>query len=148
MARTQKKTGRPSSYAPEYCQALVDHMKGGLSFESFGGVVGKSKQTLYDWEKIHPEFLDAKKLGETLSQLWWERLGKAAMVGQAQTLPDGTRIDFKNFDTTIWIFSMKNRFGWRDKQEHTGKDGGPIESKNEITLTIRDYSTEPGKPKN
>ena len=23
--------------------------------------------------------------------------------------------------------NMKNRFGWRDKQELTGKDGGPLE---------------------
>ena len=67
--------GRPTSYKPEYCDMLIRHMRSGLSFESFAGVVGVSKQTIYDWEKVNPEFLDAKKKGAALSNLFWEKIG-------------------------------------------------------------------------
>jgi DNA-binding transcriptional regulator YiaG len=45
------KGGRPTKYKRDYCAMLISHLKDGLSFESFGGVLGVSKQTLYDWEK-------------------------------------------------------------------------------------------------
>jgi hypothetical protein len=109
---------RPSKYKPEYCEALVKHMKGGLSYESFAGEVGVTRATLYEWEGRHKAFSDAKKLGETSSLLWWEQIGKMAMLGQDLVdKKSGQRLSLKNFNATLWIFNMKNRHGWRDKQE-------------------------------
>lgn len=110
--------GRPSLYDPAYCGLLEDHFAQGLSYESFAGVVGVSKQTLYDWEKAHPEFLDAKKSNEAKSQLIWEkRLASLATTGEG--------------NATAIIFGLKNRASdsWRDVKatEITGRDGGPIE---------------------
>ena len=110
--------GRPSEYDPAYCDLLKDHFAEGYSFESFGGVVGVSKQTLYNWCEAHPEFLDAKKTYETASQLAWEkRLRSLATSGEG--------------NATAIIFGLKNRASdsWRDVKatEITGKDGGPIE---------------------
>lgn len=109
--------GRPSKYSPAHCDSLVEHMKSGLSFESFAGTVGVHRDTLYEWEKRHAKFSDAKKRGEALSLLWWERLGKAAMLGEPITDSNGRKLSFENFNTTMWIFSMKNRHGWRDRHE-------------------------------
>lgn len=51
-----------------------------------------------------PEFQAAVKKGEEACNIWWERLGrKLAMDGGG--------------NSAVWIFNMKNRFGWRDKQE-------------------------------
>ncbi len=108
---------RPSKYKSQHCAALIEHMKGGLSFESFAGTIGVHRDTLYEWRDKHREFSDAKKLGDSLSLLWWEKLGKAAMVGEPIVTPDGRRVSFENFNTTMWIFAMKNRHGWRDRQE-------------------------------
>ena len=94
-----KKMGRPSLYRPEYCDKLIDWAKQGLGYESFASVPGVSIQTLYDWEKAHPEFLEAKKKAQAHLMAWWERAG---IKGE---IPTGT-----------WIFNMKNRFGWRDRQ--------------------------------
>lgn len=116
----KQKTGRPSSYKPEYCQLLIQHMKGGLSFESFAGKIGKSRETLYEWEGVYSEFSDAKKEAEALCLQWWENAGIAGMLGLKQT-KDG--IPLGTFNAAIWIFNMKNRFNWRDKRELTGKDG-------------------------
>ena len=44
-------------------QLLVEHMAAGLSFESFAAVIEVSRFVLYDWCKVHDEFLDAKKVG-------------------------------------------------------------------------------------
>lgn len=112
---------RPSDYDPAYCDLLQAHFADGFSFESFGGVVGVSKQTLYNWLDKHPEFLDAKKRYETASQLAWEkRLHALATSG------DG--------NATAIIFGLKNRApeSWRDVKatEITGANGGPVQTDN------------------
>jgi len=117
---TPRKKGRPSTYKPQYCDDLIAHMRGGLSFESFAGKIGKSRDTIYEWEAVHKDFTDAKKIGEGLCQVWWENAGIAGMLGLKQT-KDG--IPLGMFSPAIWIFNMKNRFNWRDKRELTGKDG-------------------------
>ena len=100
------KVGRPTDYREEYCEKLIEHMKGGLSFESFGGIVGCSKQTLYDWLKAHKEFLDSYKKAQSYCLLHWEEMGHdMVLAGQG--------------NATTWIFNMKNRFDWKDKKDVT-----------------------------
>lgn len=100
---------------------LLSHFKEGLSFESFGGVIGVSKQTLYDWEKANPEFLDAKNVGEAASRLYWEKVGRDGL--HAETIKDGDGMTVnRSINATIWIFNMKNRFKWRDKSEEEARD--------------------------
>lgn len=100
----KKKVGRPSTYKPEYCEQLIEHMSQGLSFESFAGRINTTKQTLYTWTQQYPDFLDAKKRGEEKSREVWEKMGMKGMWSG------------KKFNPTVWIFNMKNRFGWRDQQ--------------------------------
>ena len=101
-----KKAGRPTKFHQKYCQTLIDHMRTGLSFESFGGVVEVSKQTLYDWMQKHPSFLDARYKGDSLSLLQWEKLGIAGMTAK-----------IKFFNGHIWSLNMKSRFKWSDRME-------------------------------
>lgn len=111
------KVGRKSKYKPEFAEKLVQHMRQGLSFEAFGGEVGVSTETLYRWIKAKKEFSEAKKIGENLSRLFWERMGMGGMLGTLHTDgPGGTQVPVKNFNATVWIFNMKNRFMWRDAQ--------------------------------
>lgn len=105
--------GRPTLYKEEYCEMLVQHMEQGYSFESFAGVLRVSRQTIYDWADRHQEFLDSKRAGTELSRLWWERTGHAGMFMGGKDNP---------FNSTVWVFSMKNRFGWKDRTEVTNKD--------------------------
>jgi len=111
-SQEEKKTvnlgGRPTLYKPEYCQMLITHMSEGLSFESFAGLVSVSRQTIYDWEKANPEFLDAKKLAMEKNRLFWEKVGVQGMFMGGKDNP---------FNSTVWIFNMKNRFNWSDKKE-------------------------------
>ena len=95
---------RPTKYKPEYCDKLIQHMSEGLSYESFAAVISVNRDTLYNWEKVHQEFFDAKKEGFSQNLLFWEKAGLAGMAD-------------KSFNSTVWIFNMKNRHMWKDKQE-------------------------------
>ena len=118
------KTGRPSDFDPGYCAMLIEHMREGLSFESFGGVIGKCKQTLYNWEKEFPEFLDARKQGDVLGLLYWEKVGRDGLHNETIKDGDGTTVT-RSINPTIWIFNMKNRHKWRDKQPDEEGDKTP-----------------------
>jgi len=117
--KTKAKMGAPTKYTPAYCELLVVHMMQGFSFDSFPatiyeetkGVIRVTKPTLYAWEKKYPDFLNAKSIGTSLSFKKWEKIAQDALVA-------GTP-----FNAAVWIFNMKNRFGWRDKMEHTSPDG-------------------------
>lgn len=98
--------GRPSKYKPEYCELLEGHFASGLSYEAFAGVLKVSIETLYNWEKDFPEFLEAKKTFWEIGREKFENIGLQGMMGK-----------IPGFNTTVWIFTMKNRFGWRDSAE-------------------------------
>lgn len=99
-------SGRPSKYKPEYCEMLLDHMEGGLSFRSFAGAVRVNFDTVYEWAKKHEEFSDAKRQGEALEELFLEKTGRAGMLGK-----------LKGFNPATYIFTRKNKSGWSDKTE-------------------------------
>lgn len=101
-----KRQGRPTRYKSAYCQELITHMSDGGSFETFAGKLGVARSTLYDWTKKYSEFSKAKNVGLEQAYLWWEEIGKSGITGQ-----------IKSFNVTGWIFTMKNRFGWRDRLE-------------------------------
>lgn len=115
--------GRPPNYKEEFCEMLVEHMAKGAPFDTFAAEVFCAAETLYEWCKKYPEFANAKKLGEKLSHEWWDRQGRK-----------GLNIGPKSFHGQVWSITMKNRFGYRDKQEVqlTGAGGGPIEIKKTV----------------
>lgn len=93
--------GQPTKYHQGYCMMIVQHMVGGLSFESFAGEIGVHRDTLYAWTNAHPEFSDAKKIGTAASLLWWEKTGIAGVMGQ-----------IRDFSVGGWCFNMKVRHKW------------------------------------
>jgi hypothetical protein len=64
--------GRPTLYRPEYCERIIELMADGLSFAACAGEIGVSRSAIYLWADEHPEFMDAKNIGEAKTQLWWE----------------------------------------------------------------------------
>ena len=99
---------RPTKYKKKYCDELIRHMAQGYSYETFGAVIGTCKQTIYTWEGLHPEFLDAKREAFAVCQMFWEKLG----IDHITNTHQGTRLNGQ-----VWALNMKNRFSWRDKVE-------------------------------
>ncbi len=110
--------GRPTKYKKKYCEMLFKHMSDGYSYETFSAVLGVCRQTMYDWEKKHPEFLDTKKRAFDACQLTWEKIGVAQSVGNTKHGKGAP---------ASWIFNMKNRFGWKSQD-------------NKIDITVRGFA--------
>lgn len=128
--------GRPTDYRPEYCKMLIEHMQSGLSFESFAAIADVHKETLYEWANVHPAFSEAKKKGFSKNLLYMEKLGQQGMWNDK----DGAQ-----FNTTNWIFQMKNRHRWRDRHEVETVDKTDIErekikkmSMSELTALVKE----------
>lgn len=102
--------GRPTDYREEYCEMLIEHMGRGLSFASFGGIVGCSEDTLHEWKKVHPKFSESEYIGRTKSMLFWEEMG---IVGTTEG---------NHFNAMSWKFNMGNRFKWKERQDVTTDD--------------------------
>ena len=75
MAAEKNLGGRPTKYKTEYCELLINHMAAGYSFLSFAGLIRVNQDSLYEWERVYPEFSESKKRGFELSRLFWEGLG-------------------------------------------------------------------------
>ena len=112
--------GRPSKYKPEMCDTVIELMREGASLVEVYAALDIDDDTLYDWCKedsprFKPEFSDAVKMGRRLSHAWWERHGRQ-------------QLDNKEFNSTLWYMNMRNRHGWKDRQE--------TEHKGEVQLSI------------
>jgi hypothetical protein len=116
--------GRPTKFEEEHCERIIDLMSQGYSIEACAGALGVHKDTIYEWIKVHPEFSDAKRIGESASRYFWEKLG----ITHVLNVSSGNKFENEStsLNSTVWIFNMKNRFGWRDKIEVSGDDDRPI----------------------
>lgn len=112
--------GRPSKYSEAYCNEAIECLARGHSVTALAAEIGVARSTVFKWAEEHPEFSDALKVGQAKATAHWERiLMEVAQNGGG--------------NATAAIFGLKNRAAedWADKvvNEHTGKDGGPIETK-------------------
>jgi transposase-like protein len=104
------KMGAPTKYKEEFKDVLLDLMKKGASIEEICLEFDICIQTLYNWFDTYPDFLEAKKRGESFSKGWWLKQGRI-------------NLENKEFNYTGWYMNMKNKFGWTDRvaNDHTTK---------------------------
>lgn len=117
--------GRPTKFDPSMCEDLISLMREGASKTEVAAELGISWDTLARWQKENPQFSEAIKVGERLSEAWWLKKGRL-------------NLENKDFNYTGWYMNMKNRHGWRDKQDVTS-DNQPI---NVTIKTFTDTSAE------
>jgi hypothetical protein len=159
--------GRPTTYRPEYCDMLIEHMKQGFSFRSFGSKVAAGRATLYQWVDANAEFADAAQKGREACSTYYENLGKMMATGQLRriakeepvlndrgepVIDPNTGLVLKRYEyaptqgnAAAWIFLTKNLLGWRDKADvaFEGVPGGtPIQFKNATELTDEQLKAE------
>lgn len=133
MSEGNQGPGHPPHYKPEYCEMLLEHMSKGLSYESFAGLIGCCRKTLYNWETQFPEFLHTKSVGLEQSLIYWEKLGIDNIINFSESSFQGGSSS-RSLNASVWVFNMKNRFKWRDKQP--GEDGpAAIVNNNQVSLS-------------
>lgn len=97
--------GRPTKYDPKYCDLMIEVMKEGASMHEFAAEINVNIDTIHEWFKEYPEFTEAKKIALSKCQAWWERAGRKGLYGNKENM----------FNSAVWIFNMRNRFGWRNE---------------------------------
>lgn len=122
--------GRPTKWDPKYCQEVIDFMAQGYSLEAFCGHISVGKEAVYSWREKYPEFSYAVNEAFNKCRVFWE----AAAINGLFTEKG------KSINSTVWIFNMKNRFGWRDQQslEVTGS----INQNIQVAHTLQPLSIE------
>jgi len=99
--------GRPAiEITPELCKKAEGLAAQGLTMEQIALVLGMGVSTLYEKKAEYAEFMEAIKEGQA----------KGVAIITNKLFENG-----KNGDNTAMIFYLKNRAGWKDKQEFTGE---------------------------
>lgn len=103
------KKGPQTKFNESMLPIIISLMKEGFSKAEVCHELSINRDTLLEWEKTYPEVSGAIKIGTAFSEGWWMKQGR-------------NNIGNIKFNTALWFINMKNRFGWRDKQdvEHSG----------------------------
>ena len=113
------KIGRPKKTLKDLTKnwekLIINLMSEGASIVEVSQELKITRDLLYRFIKDYPEFSDTIKRGKEASEAWWTRTGRR-------------NLENPKFSYTGWYMNMKNRFGWKDKQEveHNGEVLGVI----------------------
>ncbi|WP_373896370.1 hypothetical protein [Virgibacillus sp. CBA3643] len=148
------KGGRPEKLTPEIEQEIIKVVRSGNYVETACAYVGINKTTFYDWlkrgarekdrlaknhkarmkkdEKKYVEFSNAIE-----KALAYAEIRDVAIIGQAAE---------DNWTAAAWRLERKfpDKWGRKDKQsiEHSGKDGGAIETSHKQQLDLSNLTDE------
>jgi transposase-like protein len=126
-AAARARTGRPSSYKPEYAKMVKHAARLGATDADLAKIFGVSDATIDNWKAQHPDFLGSSKRGKeeadarvirslyqravgysyNAEKIFCDKNGKVTRVPYVQHVPP---------DVTAQIFWLKNRDPqhWRD----------------------------------
>lgn len=83
---------------------LVDYYRQGYSDAEVASAMNITMREFNRMLNDNATFSKLVEFGRTLSLAWWE--------SQARK-----NINNKSFNTPLWVFTMKNKYGWADKVE-------------------------------
>ena len=127
-ALTSSRPGRPTSYRAEYCDRIIELMAEGRSLDGCAALLGVHPDSLYEWQRVHPEFSVAVRAGRAAATAFWEtRLLDVAQGGAG------------NAQAIQWALRNRSRAasGWdhaHAKLEVSGPDGGAVQVHTEVTV--------------
>jgi len=130
--------GRPSKYQPDYPQQARRLTLLGLTDEEMATFFEVDVRTIYNWDNEHPEFFQARARGKAhadgrvAEKLYHRALGYnhpevhiTAFQGEVIITPI-TKHYPPDTQAASWWLKNRQPTKWRDRQEHTGADGGPL----------------------
>lgn len=142
MAKVSR--GRPSGFKAEFVQQGQKLAEMGATDREVADFFGVSERTINRWQHDFPDFCRSLKMGKEAADdrveksLYRRAIGYSHDAVKIFADPKSGSEKIVKFvenyppDTTACIFWLKNRRReqWRDRQdhEHTGKDGGPIQT--------------------
>jgi hypothetical protein len=113
---------RPTKYTEATIERLEHAIGLGASYVQACGYAGISFQTFNEWRSTNPAFSDRLQKAEAQGVVGWlTKIEKAATDG--------------NWQAAAWKLERRYPadYGRREAIEHTGKDGGPIQTRGTLT---------------
>lgn len=124
-ARNILRKAQRAHYTDALPEKVLAEMSSGRSRVEVCAILGIHPRTFNKWMKDEgkEEFQWAVELGEQLCYQWWMNTSRAIIDGKRD-----------KYNATLWIFCMKNLFGWRDVKSmdppSSGKEAGPSSKPN------------------
>lgn len=87
-------------------EIVVEEYKQGASDIEVCDALGMSKAEFDRMYRDNQDFRELVDIGRLAQTAWWYRTGRK-------------NLNNKSFNNTVWMFNMKNRFGWAEKSEST-----------------------------
>jgi hypothetical protein len=149
--------GRPSSYRPEFAKQVKKLCELGATDPDIADFFEVSIRTVERWKSEHAEFCRALKENKEVANQRVERslyqrangytFDSVKIFPPTAHRPDLLEVPYREHvppDTTACIFWLKNRKPeeWRDRQEHVGKDGGPLAHSIEVSFVSPKAATD------
>ena len=112
----------------EFCHLVIELMAQGRSLDGCAYLLGVHPDSLYEWQKVHPEFSESVRAGRAAATAFWE--GRLLDVAQGRS---------GNAQAIQWALRNRSRAasGWdhaHAKLEVSGPDGGAVQVQTEVTV--------------
>ncbi len=102
-------TEMPNSNTHSWAKEIVEYYRQGYSDAEVAAAMGYTVRQFNEQLADNPTFSKLVEFGRTLSLAWWESQSRK-------------NINNKSFNTPLWVFTMKNKYGWADKIETTNSN--------------------------
>ena len=122
--------GRPTKMTPETVSKLEEAFMWGCSDVEACLYADISKQTLYDYQTKHPEYVDRK-----------QSLKENLKLQARRNLSNSISIE-RDTDNSKWYLERKVKDEFSLRQETTGKDGEPLKVSDVTQLILSKHTTE------
>lgn len=120
---------RPSTYNPDYCERVIAWGAEGKSLTWMAAELDVSRECIYEWGRVHPDFSGALSRARAKAQQWWEDQGQRALMAPG-------------FNSSVWSKSMAARFpeDWRENKgvEIANKPGESFKTESAVTMSPED----------
>lgn len=142
-------TGRPSKISPEITAKICDMLRAGNYLETAAAYAGVNKTTLYDWmkrgarelERVENAGLSAKVRKKEQPYVDFSNaLTRALAEAEVRDLIIISNAAKNDWRAAAWKLERRTPHKWgkmervEAKLEHSGKDGGPIQTEQQINL--------------
>jgi hypothetical protein len=103
--RMKRERGRPTKYPKDACERILQYGREGMCMAEMASEFEVTRETLYEWARVHPEFSDSLTRAQELSEGYW-----------ARQVRDGLKKSPSEFQGQANLKYMAQRFrGWSEK---------------------------------
>lgn len=124
LVTAKKDLSKVTNKAPDWVGQVKEEYEQGASDVEVCKVLNITMTEFDNYYASNANFARLIDIGRMMSKAWWYSQGRKALAN-------------KEFNSPVWNFNMKNRFGWADKTENYSREDLPIENMSEDELKAR-----------